>query len=105
MGELGVCGVVGQGGTLSVLAKPPESVPEPEAEPSGSYMSRSGKRVNAKIQQINAIMYLPFYLCLSISQKSQLELEYHSPFKFRFRSSMCPIRNTFVLKYFSRSSP
>jgi hypothetical protein len=60
MGELGECGVVGQGGMLSVLAKPPESVPEATAEPSGSYMSRSWKaRHKGKIQQINAIMCLP----------------------------------------------
>jgi hypothetical protein len=50
MGELGVCGVVGQGGTSSGLPNPPEPEPEPEPEPkpgadaSGSYMKSSLKR-------------------------------------------------------------
>jgi hypothetical protein len=67
MGELGVCGVVGQGGVLSGLSNPPEPEPVPEPEPKpgadarGSYMRSSLKRplkdrTRDKMQQINVII-------------------------------------------------
>jgi hypothetical protein len=51
MGELGVWGVVGQGGKVSGLSNPPEPEPEPEPRPGadarGSYMRSSLKRVKS----------------------------------------------------------
>jgi hypothetical protein len=44
MGELGECGVVGQGGVMSKEPKPGEA----EADPRGSYMTGRAGKISSK---------------------------------------------------------